>query len=156
MRAVAQTQYPARPIVVGVDGSDSSKAALQWAVRQAELTGSSVEAVIAWHYPVMMGAYGYVPVSAVDSVDFAETAAKTLAEAIADAVDPATNVPIATSVVEGTPAQVLLEASASAGLLVVGSRGLGGFSSALLGSVSQHCAHHAACPILIAHSPHTG
>lgn len=136
-------------IVVGVDGSPSSKAALRWAVAQAERTGASVQAVIAWHYPVMIGGYAWAPVSAVPTEDFEEIADKTLAETIADAVDPATAVRIEKVVREGNAAQVLIEAADGAELLVVGSRGHGGFSSALIGSVSQHCAHHAPCPILI-------
>lgn len=146
----------AHRIVVGVDGSHSSKEALRWAVRQAELTETSVEAVIAWHYPEPTGGYGYRPVSANGLADFAQTAGKTLADAIADTVDPATSVPVAQRVVEGNPASVLLKASASADVLVIGSRGLGGFASALLGSVSQHCAYHATCPILIAPGSQSG
>lgn len=143
-----QPQNPVGKIVVGVDGSDSSKAALRWALGQAELTGSSLEAVIVWHYPVMMGGFGSGPVSAM-ALNFDEIAAKTLADSIAEVVDPATPVPISTSVVEGHPAQMLLRAADGADLLVVGSRGHGGFAGALLGSVSQHCSHHAPCPVLI-------
>jgi nucleotide-binding universal stress UspA family protein len=144
-----QPNGTARRIVVGVDGSDSSRTALRWAVRQAELTGASVEAVIAWHYPVMVGGYAWAPVSEIPTTDFEEIATKTLAETIADSVDPDSPVQVGTFVGEGNPAQVLLDAAAGAELLVVGSRGHGGFASALLGSVSQHCAHHAPCPVLI-------
>lgn len=151
-----KAQCSTRRIVVGVDGSHSSKEALRRAVRQAELTGSSVEAVIAWHYPEEVGGYGYRPVSPAGLADFSDTAGQTLADAIEDAVDPATSVPVSQSVVEGNPASALLKASAGADLLVVGSRGLGGFASALLGSVSQHCAHHATCPILIVPNAHSG
>jgi nucleotide-binding universal stress UspA family protein len=136
-------------VVVGVDGSPSSKAALKWAVRQAGLTGSAVEAVMAWHYPAMYGGYGWAPVSAVDPVNFAELAEKELAEAITDSVDPASSVRIISKVAEGNPAQVLLDAAVGADLLVVGSRGHGGFAGALLGSVSQHCATHSPCPVVI-------
>jgi nucleotide-binding universal stress UspA family protein len=136
-------------IVVGVDGSASSKAALKWAVRQAGLTGSTVEAVIAWHYPVLYGGYGMATVSTADSPSFDEMASKTLTEAIGESTDPASPVRVAGKVAEGNPAQVLLQAAAGADLLVVGSRGHGGFSGALLGSVSQHCASHAPCPVLI-------
>ncbi len=140
---------PKRCIVVGVDGSDQSKGALRWALRQAELTGAAVLAVIAWHYPAMAGGYAWAPVSAMDATDFGEIAAKTLAEVIADEADPASGVQVSTSVVEGNAAQVLLEAAKGAELLVVGSRGHGGFTGALLGSVSQHCAHLSPCPIVI-------
>lgn len=136
-------------IVVGVDGSPSSKAALQWAMRQAALTGSKLEAVIAWHYPPMYGGFGMAPVSTVDAVSLDEIAAKTLNDAIADAMDPASSVQLSTQVAEGNPAQVLLDAAEGADLLVVGSRGRGGFTGALLGSVSQHCASHAPCPVVI-------
>jgi nucleotide-binding universal stress UspA family protein len=135
-------------IVVGVDGSESSKAALRWAVHQAELTGSRVEAVGAWQYPPMIGGFGLGPASAM-ALNFDEIAAKALSDSIADVVDPATSVHISTAVIEGNAAQVLLRAADGADLLVVGSRGHGGFIGALLGSVSQHCAHHAPCPLII-------
>lgn len=148
MSAMKQSKDAAGKIVVGVDGSDSSKAALRWAVGQAELTGSQVEAVIAWQYPTMIGGFGLGPASAM-ALNFDEIAAKTLSDSIAEVVDPATPVQITTAVIGGPPAQVLLRAADGADLLVVGSRGHGGFAGALLGSVSQHCAHHAPCPLII-------
>ncbi len=136
-----------RRIVAGVDGSDSSLEALRWAIRQAELTGSSVDAVIAWEPPAASGlGWG---VAMVDDTDYEELAAKTVAEAIGLAADPASRVRVRPMVGEGNAAQVLLDASAGADLLVVGSRGHGGFASALLGSVSQHCTHHAHCPVVV-------
>jgi nucleotide-binding universal stress UspA family protein len=118
-------------------------------VRQAALTGSTVQAVTAWHYPAMFGGYGWVPVSAADPVSFDEIAAKTVTEAVNESVDPASPVRVTTDVAEGLPAQVLLDAAEGAALLVVGSRGHGGFAGALLGSVSQHCASHSPCPVVI-------
>jgi len=147
-----QAESPGERIIVGVDGSPSSKEALKWAVRQAGLTGGAVEAVIAWHYPAMYGGYGWVPVSAVEPVEFDEIAAKTVAEAVTESVGPAGAVRVTTTVVEGNPAQVLLDVAKGADLLVVGSRGHGGFAGALLGSVGQHCAIHSPCPIVIVHS----
>jgi nucleotide-binding universal stress UspA family protein len=144
-----QAERSGERIVVGVDGSPSSKAALTWAVQQAALTGSTVEAVIAWHYPAMYGGYGWVPISAADEVSFDEIATKTVAEAVSESVDPANPVRVTTKVAEGNPARVLLDAAEGADLLVVGSRGHGGFAGALLGSVSQHCATHSPCPIVI-------
>ena len=136
-----------RRIVAGVDGSASSLEALRWAFRQAELTGSSVDAVIAWEPPAASGlGWG---VAMVDDTDYAELAAKTVADAIGLAADPASRVRVRSMVGEGNAAQVLLDASAGADLLVVGSRGHGGFASALLGSVSQHCTHHAHCPVVV-------
>ena len=132
-------------IVVGVDGSASSKAALGWAIRQAKLTGAVVDAVIAWHYP---GSYGY-PVAVGDDADYSELAAKVVTDTIVEVSGPAGPVEIRPKVVEGNPAAVLLAASNGADLLVVGSRGHGGFVEALLGSVSQHCVHHATCPVVV-------
>jgi nucleotide-binding universal stress UspA family protein len=140
-------------IVVGVDGSPSSKAALAWAVRQAERTGSTVEAVIAWHYPVLLGT-PFGPAGVLPETDFADVAAHVLSQAVSETVDPASPVKVSSVVGEGNVAQVLLEAAQGADLLVVGSRGHGGFTEALLGSVSQHCVHHAKCPIVIIRADH--
>jgi nucleotide-binding universal stress UspA family protein len=141
-----QTQNGDR-IVAGVDGSAASLAALRWAIRQAELTGGTVDAVIAWESPAVAGlGWG---AAMVDDTDYAEFAAKTVNDAITTVTDPASRVRVRPIVAEGNAAQVLLDASASAGLLVVGSRGHGGFASALLGSVSQHCTHHAHCPVVV-------
>jgi nucleotide-binding universal stress UspA family protein len=139
-------------IVVGVDGSASSKAALAWAVKQARLSGAVVEAVMAWEFPA---AYGYMmPVPG--EVDFADIAAGVVADAIAEVSASDEHVKIRSRVAEGNAAQVLLEASEGAELLVVGSRGHGGFTGALLGSVSQHCVQHATCPVVIIREPVAG
>ena len=131
-----------RRIVVGVDGSVPSKAALAWAVKQARLTGATVEAVIAWELPAT---YGY-PVPVPSDIDYGGLAAEVLADAIAEVSSPGEPVKVRSTVAEGSAARVLLDASAGADLLVVGSRGHGGFVEALLGSVGQHCVHHATCP----------
>jgi nucleotide-binding universal stress UspA family protein len=133
-----------RRIVVGVDGSQPSKAALSWAVAQGRLTGAVVEAVIAWEVPAT---YGYpVPVS---DVNWEQLAKQAVGDAVADAAEDAGPVTITYKVVEGNAAQVLLEESAGADLLVVDSRGHGGFVEALLGSTGQHCVHHATCPVVV-------
>jgi nucleotide-binding universal stress UspA family protein len=134
-----------RRIVVGVDGSDSSKAALAWAVKQARFTGAAVAAVTAWEFGLT---YGFPPSAAFD-VDYAGIAADVVADAIAGVSIPGEPVKIRSVVAEGNPAQVLLDASDGAELLVVGSRGRGGFTGALLGSTSQHCAQHATCPVVV-------
>lgn len=134
-----------RRIVVGVDGSVPSKAALAWAIRQARLTGATVEAVIAWEFPAT---YGY-PVPVLPGMSFKELATEVVTLAIAEASSPEDHVTIRPKAVEGLPARVLLDASAGAELLVVGSRGHGPFVGDLLGSVSQQCVHHASCPVVV-------
>jgi nucleotide-binding universal stress UspA family protein len=132
-------------IVVGVDGSPSSKAALRWAIRQAELTGGSVDAVTAWRYPAT---YGMAPVSE-QVIDLEGNAKGILTEALAEVSTLAPRVIVRPRVTEGHAADVLLRAAREADLLVVGSRGHGGFTSALLGSVSLYCVIHARCPVLV-------
>ena len=130
-------------IVVGVDGSPASIHALQWAVRQAGLTGAMVDAVCAWQFPV---SYGW---AVTDDTDYGALAAEALEKAIAEVRHLDETVEIRGQVVEQNAAQALLDAAEGAELLVVGSRGHGGFTGALLGSVSNHCVHHAACPVLV-------
>ena len=131
-------------IVVGVDGFESSKAALRWAIRQAKLTGAVVEAVIAWHIPV---GTGWIP--APDMPDYQEDAFTVLAEAINEmcTVDP--DVQVCPRVLEGRAGQALVEAADGADLLVVGSEGHRGLAEALLGSVGQYCANNASCPVVV-------
>ena len=133
-------------VVVGVDGSESSKEALRWAVRYATGIGGVVEAVIAWEYPV--GWYGWTP-PVDDEFTFEGNTAKVLTEAIDEALGADRPVEIRTRVVQGNAAGSLLEASRGAELLVVGNRGHSGFTEALLGSVSQHCVQHADCPVVV-------
>jgi nucleotide-binding universal stress UspA family protein len=135
-------------IVVGVDGSPASLDALTWAVRQAELTGASLEAVTAWSYPTT---YGF-PVIA--NVDWEHGARTVLEKAIAEA--GCGEVQIAQRVVEGHPARVMAEAATGADLLVVGSRGHGGFTGLLLGSVSEYVVTHAPCPVVVVRHPAAG
>jgi nucleotide-binding universal stress UspA family protein len=134
-----------RRIVVGVDGSPSSTAALRWAIHQAKLTGCDVEAVTVWRIPA---AYGIAP-TATGMADFEGDAQELLDKALAEfrTMDP--DVVIWPRVVQGLAGSGLVRAAHGADLLVVGSRGHGGLAGALLGSVSQYCAHHAPCPVLI-------
>jgi nucleotide-binding universal stress UspA family protein len=136
-------------IVVGVDGSPSSRSALRWAVRQARFTGGMVDAVIAWQLPMMLQNYSWAPIYVEEAGDFAEDARKRIDAVVSEEVGPADSRLVRSQVVHGHPVQVLLDASAGADLLVVGSRDHGSFAEALLGSVSQHCVHHAHCPVLI-------
>jgi nucleotide-binding universal stress UspA family protein len=133
-------------IVVGVDGSPQSKEALRGAWRQAQLTGAQLEAVTAWAYPAM--AYpslsGYVP--AESEVDFATDARAGLEQTVKEVLGDA---PVRLRVIEGHAAVALLEAAEGASLLVVGSRGHGGFAGVLLGSVSRYVTAHSSCPVVV-------
>jgi nucleotide-binding universal stress UspA family protein len=136
-------------IVVGVDGSPSSRAALRWAVRQAMFTGATVDAVMAWQIPIILRTSAWAPIYVDEETGLEEDARKTLDAVISDEVKPADSQLVTARVVNGHPAQVLQEAAADADLLVLGSRGHGSFADALLGSVGQYCVHHAHCPVLI-------
>jgi nucleotide-binding universal stress UspA family protein len=132
-----------------VDGSEGSRAALRWAVQQARLTGSAVDAVIAWHVPVGYAGFGLAPTAIIDDTDYQELAAKALSEAVDSTVMAGTGVTVRQHVAAGSPAGALIDAAAGADMLVVGCRGHGGFAGMLLGSVSQHCLHHAPCPVAL-------
>ena len=132
-------------IVAGVDGSDESRQALRWALRQAELTGVALHVVAAWPTPAT---YGY-PEPYLDT-DIEEGVRANL-KRILDEL-PATDVPISSAVINGRPAAVLVDAASDADLLVVGSRGRGAFAGLLLGSVSAHCVSHARCPVTVVHA----
>lgn len=136
-------------IVVGVDGSDSSKQALRWALRQAEATHGVVEAVTAWDVPQFHGALGWLPPTSGDEAVLESQARNALMQAVEEVAGPRPPVEVRADARYGTPAGVLLDAARGASLLVVGSRGLGGFSGLLLGSVAQHCAQHATCPVVV-------
>ena len=134
-------------VVVGVDGSAESVAALRWAARYATATGAQVRAMLAWHYP---GAAGGPPIEKAPKAVHDQTDAQmheTLDAAIAKAGEEAAGVEKATAY--GHPAQVLIEASKEAGLLVVGRHGHGAFTGMLLGSVSIHCVTGAHCPVVV-------
>jgi nucleotide-binding universal stress UspA family protein len=132
-------------IVVGVDGSESSLAALSWAAQQALMTGSAIEAITTWEWPTD---YGWSPPYPAD-FDPAELSRNFLEEIVAKVRDGNAELDIRISVVEGHPAPVLIQASVGADLLVVGCRGHGEFAGMLIGSVSEHCATHARCPVLV-------
>jgi nucleotide-binding universal stress UspA family protein len=133
-------------IVVGVDGSKPSKLALSWAVRFSAATGASIDAVTSWHFPVNFG-WGYVP----DAWDPIADATKCLTDSVDEVFGAERPTRLRLLVREGLPAKVLLDESKGATMLIVGSRGHGGFSGLLLGSVSANCAEHATCPVLVIH-----
>jgi nucleotide-binding universal stress UspA family protein len=132
-------------IVVGVDGSEPSKAALRWALDEARLRGATLRVVYAWSLRYVTAAGIAVPGVDPEQVraDGEEMLDSLLGELPVDGLD------VERVAIEGGPASVLVEAAEGAELLVVGSRGHGGFAGLLLGSVSQQCAHHAPCPVVI-------
>lgn len=132
-------------LVVGVDGSPSSILALQWANRLQPAVGGSIRAVAAWQVPF---SYYEFPPSGWNPEEVAETV---LSEALTKAFHDHPPRGITTVTRQGSPVRVLLEESKTAQLLVLGSRGHGGFAGLLLGSVSSTVAEHASCPVLIAH-----
>jgi nucleotide-binding universal stress UspA family protein len=140
----------ARPrVVVGVDGSEESVSALRWAARYATAAGASVRAVLAWHYPTAAAVppVGVAPAAVTSEVE--ERIKASLAEAVAKAAPDAPSVHIVSEIRYGHPAEVLIEESGYADLLVVGRRGHGGFLGMLVGSVSLHCVNAAECPVVV-------
>ena len=138
-------------IVVGIDDSPGGRAALGWALDEAALRHATLEVVHAWTLPLSEGWNSEWPA---DEVWFRDEAATVVNELIEECVDEASAVEIIRVPLrcEG-PAFGLLERSRSADLLVVGSRGRGGFAGLLLGSVSTQCVHHATCPVVVIPTP---
>lgn len=132
-------------IVVGIDGSPSSKSALAWAAEQARLTRSRLLVVATWHLPF---SYGFAPNWPSD-VDLASDTASVLEDSVAEVLGENPDIEMATEVIEGHPAPVLTELSKTATLVVVGSRGHGEFAGMLLGSVSEFLTTHAHCPVVV-------
>ena len=138
-------------IVVGVDHSAGAKAALRFALEEARLRQATLRVVHAWQYGYI-GATGLgtsLPAAGGELEDFRQGAAAALDHTLREVVGDQDDVAIERHVDQGAPAAVLVEESHGAELLVVGSRGHGGFAQLLLGSVSQQCAQHASCPVVI-------
>ena len=134
-------------VVVGVDGSDESKAALRWAVHYASTIGAHVKAVIAFHWPFSTAAL----VPGVGEYDPRRDALDVVSAAVAEvARDRA--VEVSCHACPGAAVPVLLHEAEHANLLVVGHRGRGGFKGLLLGSTSELCVRHASCPVVVARS----
>jgi nucleotide-binding universal stress UspA family protein len=91
----------------------------------------------------------------VDPDELEKAAERVVANAVVDVAGAHPSVPVRGRALQGNPAAVLIRAARDAELLVVGSRGHGGFVGALLGSVGQHCVHHASCPVVIIRGPET-
>jgi len=152
----ARPDATARPglIIVGVDGSPISAAALRWAAQEGLLRRAPVEVILTWHLPAVAG---MTPMMVPPDFDLQAESQATLDGFLRDQVgDPAdrdSGSPITSRVVNASPAVALLEAAHEASMLVVGSRGHGGFAGLLIGSVSQHCVAHAPCPVVVVHAP---
>jgi nucleotide-binding universal stress UspA family protein len=146
-------------IVVGVDQSEQARKALRFALEEAKLRDAKLRVVHAWRYGTIgttgtVGIDGFytTPVVGADVNHVREAAEQVLENALREPLVDTDSVEIERRVVEGPPASVLVNESRDADLLVVGSRGHGGFTELLLGSVSQHVSHHAACPVVIVRS----
>jgi nucleotide-binding universal stress UspA family protein len=138
-----------QPVVVGIDGSPGSLVALQWAAEAARLRAVPLAVLFAWGD---LGAQlarttrgGTEPTEA----DEQEAALALIDESVREALGPEPGVEMVRMAERGEATPALLEASKTADLLVVGSRGRGGFTGLLLGSVSQHCIQHAHCPVAV-------
>ena len=141
-------------IVVGVDGSTGSRAALRWAARTADSLGVALRAVTAWQYPARAGSpIGPTELPAAAEVDRQST--ERLRDVLREELDAAAE-RVEVEVGRGPAASVLLGAAARPGvaMLVLGARGLGGFDGLLLGSVSQQCVEHGPCPIVVLRGEH--
>jgi nucleotide-binding universal stress UspA family protein len=144
-------------IVAGVDGSEQSRRALQWAVDEAAVHGHVVEAVYVFEHTPSWQMYAYgegVPVAGEEwtreNREHTARIAETLVDEMVEGVRNPEQVRIEPLVLEDRrPARALVERSRSAELLVIGSRGRGGFAGLVLGSVGQQCANHAECPLVI-------
>jgi nucleotide-binding universal stress UspA family protein len=133
-------------VVVGIDGSAHSDAALRWALDQAETRGGQVTAVFAWQQP-------FVSIPGAFDREELEQAAKDFLVQKVSAVAPSPKVPLLPLVAEGDPAEALVLAAKYADLLVVGTRGRSPFMGSVLGAVSLRCAAGARCPVTLIKLP---
>jgi nucleotide-binding universal stress UspA family protein len=134
-------------IVVGVDGSETSKRALAWTLDEARAREATATAVHAW-MPPYVGAE-LVPAMAYDTIEYDRAGRMVLDAAVDQADTRGLAGPVERLVITGAASTALLDAAERADLLVVGSRGLGGFKGLLFGSVSHHVTHHARCPVVV-------
>ncbi|MGH8869879.1 MAG: universal stress protein [Actinomycetes bacterium] len=139
-----------RPIMVGYDGSEASRQALGWGIKEARLRHVPLRLVHAFHWPVEEI---YVPPGRLSMrrimTEARDQAATWFAGQVREAVDAAPDVEVSGAFEELAPGRLLVDASREAEMMVVGSRGLGGFTGLLLGSVSVQLAAHAACPVFV-------
>lgn len=134
-------------VVVGVDGSAASRWALEWALDEGRLRRATVDVVHAWHLPYVVG-HPLAPVP-VDTGALEEEARRLVDQMVDGADTRGLPRPPERIVVMGNAARVVLDVAEGADLIVLGSRGLGGFAGLLLGSVTQHVVNHADCPVVV-------
>lgn len=137
-------------VVVGVDGSEGSLRALEWAVREAHERGGSVQAVMAFDWPVTEAAL----LAGHDPERERTQAEETLNHAVEEIRRAYKDVPVAAETLMGSAPHKLAEVSRDANLLVVGSHGHSRLHHVVLGSVSEGCIKHAHCPIVVVPTPH--
>jgi nucleotide-binding universal stress UspA family protein len=141
-------------ILVGVDGSVGSDRALAWALEEARAHGATLVVAHAWQPPLVYGT-GFAPAPVVPPDGAYEEAAKAvLDDALERVVGPEAGVVVESRLLEGSAGEVMVTLAGECDLAVVGSRGHGNLVGLLLGSVSQHVAHHAACPVVVVPTPH--
>src|SRR5262249_58110220 len=134
-----------KEFVVGLDGSDQSRMALRWAAAAGKAADVRVRAVKSWIHPRS----GILPIASVpvSAAEMDEQSGRALATAVADVLGP--SAAVITEVLHGPTAAALLQTVTPDSVLVLGSRGLGGFVGLLLGSVSQECVEYAPCPVVV-------
>lgn len=147
----ATKEVSVQTIVVGFDGSDEARAALGWALEEAKLRKARLRVVHAWSLtPIAVASFGPGAFPSSGDIAALESASRELVtSAVEDCAAREPDVPIEPELVRGGATQALLGEAEAADLLVLGSRGHGGFAGLLLGSVSQQCASHATCPVVI-------
>lgn len=152
-----QNWQPESTIVVGIDGSEDSDRALRWAANQARLANARLHVVHAWDRPYVApdSLAGTVPFLAEDQDRLAESAEEVLQASLTRCLGDQAGLKVTSEVREGYPSAVLTDVASGdhAQLLVMGTRGLGGFTSMLLGSVAHQCLHHAVCPVAVIRPP---
>lgn len=134
-----------RPVIVGVDGGSDSLRALKWAADHAGAIGAPLIALTAYQVPMIAGPYAMAGWEDPSSLE--EAAREMLAGAVEEALGA--DARVEKHVLRGHPAEAIVTASRDAQLVVVGSRGRGGFAGLLLGSVSQHVVPHSHCPVVV-------
>lgn len=140
-----------RRVVVGVDGSAESRAALRWATEQAQLRDAELEVVTAWELPFvgLATSYAFEPGGLPDPTEWRQRAERTLEHTVTEVFGGEPPVKLVRTVEQGNAAQVLLTRAHAADMLVLGTRGTGGFVGLRVGSVSEHCVRHADCTVVV-------